>query len=234
MFIAPTIYGDVNKLRELVVSERTRKENTARALGVDESTFGAGDRMNFQNLPRDNEIRDCLVAPPGYLIVDIDLSQIEYRVLCALAGQADKLEALRQGRDVYSELASKLYGFPVSKNDDDQKPREVGKTCTLSCGFGSGKDGKTFQQKLPPEKIKDFDQRSGQSRRDVSRNAPACGRVLDGVRPHSPLLDDRRREHDVRPGARRERRVGLTKRAPATLHAEIRCEHQNLPAIGTQ
>ena len=24
---------------------------------------GAGDKMNFQNLPRDNQIRDCLVAP---------------------------------------------------------------------------------------------------------------------------------------------------------------------------
>jgi len=76
---------------------------------------GAGDQKNYQNLPRDNLICNCLVAPPGFKIVDIDLSQIEYRVLCALARQTDKLEALRLGRDIYSELATKLFGHQVSK-----------------------------------------------------------------------------------------------------------------------
>jgi hypothetical protein len=241
MFIEPTIYGDVGKLRELVASERTRKETTARALGVDESVFrstgkfvalleslgetvatkpnakgeqipatdaksiymrdlmeredrigelarakvdlgssinekraakilakaidgqplpiqlkpygtvtarwaGAGDGCNYQNLPRDNQIRDCLVAPPGYLIVDIDLSQIECRVLNAMARQTDVLEALANPeRDVYAELATKLYGRPITKKTDENA-RNVGKTCELSCGYQAGLDGKTFQQ----------------------------------------------------------------------------------------
>jgi hypothetical protein len=107
---------------------------------------GAGDRLNYQNQPRDAKIRNCLIAPPGMKIVDIDLSQIEYRALCALAKQTDKLDALRAGRDVYSELATKLYGRTITKSDETAKERNVGKTATLSCGFGSGVDGKTFQQ----------------------------------------------------------------------------------------
>jgi len=107
---------------------------------------GAGDKLNYQNQPRDAKIRNCLVAPPGFKIVDIDLSQIEYRALCAFARQTDKLDALRAGRDVYSELATKLYGRLVTKSDETEKERNVGKTATLSCGFGSGVDGKTFQQ----------------------------------------------------------------------------------------
>ena len=40
MFTAPTIYGDVDKLRELVASERARKEDTApRARRVTEAVF---------------------------------------------------------------------------------------------------------------------------------------------------------------------------------------------------
>jgi hypothetical protein len=107
---------------------------------------GSGDKLNYQNQPRDNKIRNCLVAPPGWKIVDIDLSQIEYRALCAFAKQTDKLDALRAGRDVYSELATKLYGRTITKSDETAKERNVGKTATLSCGFGSGTDGKTFQQ----------------------------------------------------------------------------------------
>ena len=241
MFVQPTIHGDVDKLRELVASERARKENTAHALGVDEAVFrstgkfvalleslgekvaaktnakgepipatdaksifmrdlmerddrvgelarakvdlgssinekragkilakaidgrplpvqlkpygtvtarwaGAGDKMNFQNLPRDGQIRDCLVAPLGYLIVDVDLSQIECRVLNAMARQTDVLEALANPElDVYAELATKLYGRPITKKTDEDA-RNVGKTCELSCGYQAGLDGVTFQR----------------------------------------------------------------------------------------
>ena len=69
---------------------------------------------------RDNQIRDCLVAPPGYLIVDIDLSQIEYRVLCALSGQSRQARSIAtRPRRLFRSLPGELYGFPVSKNDDD-------------------------------------------------------------------------------------------------------------------
>ena len=51
-----------------------------------------------------------------YLVGKIDLSQIECRVLNTVAGQWDVVEKFRQKKDIYSELASEFYGFPVDKS----------------------------------------------------------------------------------------------------------------------
>jgi len=66
----------------------------------------------------------------------IDLSQIECRLLNTVAGQWDIVEKLCNGIDIYSELASQFYGFPV----DNSQPAErgTGKQLELSCGYGAG------------------------------------------------------------------------------------------------
>lgn len=98
--------------------------------------FGGGDKTNWQNFRRGGEIRKSIVAPEGHKLVIGDLSQIEYRLLCWLTGQTDKLEALAAGRDLYSELAGQFYGYEVSKALP--KERGLGKQITLSCGYGAG------------------------------------------------------------------------------------------------
>jgi len=73
---------------------------------------------------------------PVYKIGNVDLSQIECRVLNTLAGQWDVCDKFRAEVDLYSELASTFYGFPVDKS----KPAErgTGKQLELSCGYGAG------------------------------------------------------------------------------------------------
>lgn len=93
--------------------------------------FGGGDKTNWQNFRRGGEIRKSIVAPEGHKLVIGDLSQIEYRLLCWLTGQTDKLDALKAGRDLYSELAGQFYGYAVSK--ETPKERGLGKQITLSC-----------------------------------------------------------------------------------------------------
>src|SRR5712671_2176422 len=65
----------------------------------------------------------------------IDLSQIECRILNTIAGQHDIVRKFRDGVDLYSELATQFYGFPVDKS----KPAErgTGKQLELSCGYGA-------------------------------------------------------------------------------------------------
>jgi DNA polymerase len=98
------------------------------------------DKVNFQNLPsRDKKkktLKNALLAPEGYHIVNCDSSQIEARVLAWLAGQDDLIVAFSEGRDVYSEFATKVYSKPVSKADPVE--RFVGKTCILGLGYGTG------------------------------------------------------------------------------------------------
>lgn len=104
--------------------------------GAHTTRWSGGDKVNLQNLPRSGELRRCISAPDGYLLLEPDLSQIECRILLWLAGQFDQLDAFRQGRDLYSEMASKFYGVKVSKAMPAE--RGTGKQLVLSCGYGAG------------------------------------------------------------------------------------------------
>lgn len=94
-----------------------------------------GDKINLQNLPArgGTELKACIEAPPGYVLVDSDSSNIEARVLAWLAGQDDLVEDFANGVDVYCKVASRIYGRPITKADKSE--RFVGKTVTLGCGY---------------------------------------------------------------------------------------------------
>lgn len=106
--------------------------------GAHTGRYSGGDKINLQNLPRGGELRKSIVAPSGHCVVAGDLSQIEARLLAYVAGQDDLVEAFAQGRDVYSEFATAVYGRPITKADKTE--RFVGKTCILGLGYGVGAD----------------------------------------------------------------------------------------------
>ena len=108
--------------------------------GAHTGRWAGSDKVNFQNLPsRDKKkkaLKNAVIAPDGYRVINCDSSQIEARVLVWLAGQNDVVKWYEEGRDVYSEFASKVYDRPISKKDATE--RFVGKTCTLGLGYGTG------------------------------------------------------------------------------------------------
>jgi len=77
-----------------------------------------------------------LKAPDGHVLIACDSSQIEARMVAWVAGQDDLVQAFAQGRDVYSEFASEVYGRTITKVDKIE--RFVGKTCILGLGYGMG------------------------------------------------------------------------------------------------
>lgn len=105
--------------------------------GASTGRWSAWDDINLQNLPKKGRIRECVIAPAGHKIVAADLSQIELRILSWAAGQQDVLDILANGGDVYSVMASRIYGYPVNKKDNPTE-RFAGKTTELGCGFGCG------------------------------------------------------------------------------------------------
>ena len=108
--------------------------------GAHTGRWAGSDKVNFQNLPaRDKKkkaLKNAIIAPEDHVVINSDSSQIEARVLVWLAGQDDVVEWYREGRDVYSEFASKVYGRPITKTDTTE--RAVGKTCILGLGYGTG------------------------------------------------------------------------------------------------
>lgn len=96
----------------------------------------AGEEFNMQNLGRGSRLRECLEAPEGRAIVVADLGQIELRMNAWFCQEEWLLAALRDGRDVYCEMASDIFGKVVTKADEHE--RYVGKQAELSCGYQSG------------------------------------------------------------------------------------------------
>lgn len=56
---------------------------------------------NLQQVPRDKRIRTLITAPPGWTLLEADLSQIEMRIAAELSGDRALLEAYRLGIDVH-------------------------------------------------------------------------------------------------------------------------------------
>lgn len=129
-----------------------------------------GDGLNMQNFTRGSVLRDGVKAPPGFKIVVGDSSNIELRLVMALAGQLDQIEKIRyydsipeneRVTDLYCDFASAIYGRNVTKADTDE--RFVGKQGMLSLQYmASGKKfGNMLRQKRHPipeaeaERVKD-------------------------------------------------------------------------------
>jgi DNA polymerase len=106
--------------------------------------WGGDDKVNMQNLPRSSNLKDAIIAPEGYMMIDSDSSQIEARTLAWLAGQDDLVEAFERGEDVYKKMASAIYMKPEADITKDE--RFVGKTTILGAGYGMG--AAKFQNQL--------------------------------------------------------------------------------------
>jgi DNA polymerase len=114
---------------------------TRGALPVPLAYFGAGntgrwsgmDKCNFQNLPRGGALRKAIMAPPEYKLVVADFAQIEARMLAWLAGQDDLTADFAAKKDVYCEMASRIFGRPITKVD--RLERQLGKVVVLGAGY---------------------------------------------------------------------------------------------------
>ena len=109
--------------------------------------YGGEEKINLQNLQRTSKkdptkglLRKAITAEADHMLIVEDLSQIEARLLVWQANQLDRVEAFRQGRDVYSEQATVIYGRKVDRkaNPDDFVPGFIGKAVVLGCGYGLG------------------------------------------------------------------------------------------------
>jgi DNA polymerase-1 len=76
---------------------------------------------NLQNIPVRTEtgrvIRQCFIAEPGNVLLSVDYSQVELRVLAHIAGEEVLKDIFRRGEDVHTETASKVFELPAEQLD---------------------------------------------------------------------------------------------------------------------
>ena len=123
---------DISKRGLLPVPVRYYAAHTGR--------WGGDDKINLQNLPNrgadGKKLKNSILAPAGHTLIDADSAQIEARVLAWLAEQKELTKAFAKGEDVYTQMASHIYGVPEEKITKEQ--RFVGKTTILGAGYGMG------------------------------------------------------------------------------------------------
>ena len=82
---------------------------------------------NLQNLPshegEGKNIKKSFKAKEGYVFIDADYSQIELRVLSHIAKDETMIEAFKNDEDIHKQVASKVFGVPMSKVTKEQRSR---------------------------------------------------------------------------------------------------------------
>lgn len=130
-------YREMSKLQSTYVEVLPTLVDADDRLHTSYSQFGAAtgrlssNDPNLQNIPiktaLGREIRSAFIAETGFKLVSIDYSQIELRVVAALAKEPTMMAAFAADRDIHQEVADEL-----------GVDRRVGKTLNFAVLYGQG------------------------------------------------------------------------------------------------
>ena len=104
----------------------------------------SSNQPNLQNIPirtsRGKEIRKAFVArDENHVLVSADYSQVELRIIAALSGDKNMIEAFQQGEDIHKATASKVFNVPLADVTKDM--RSKAKAVNFGIIYGQGPFG---------------------------------------------------------------------------------------------
>ena len=113
---------------------------------------------NLQNIPVRTEegrrIREAFVAPPGRVLVSLDYSQIELRILAHVAGIDELKQAFREGQDIHAITASQMFGVPLDAMTPDV--RRQAKAINFGVIYGISAFGLARNLRIPRDEAQAF------------------------------------------------------------------------------
>ncbi|MEM1430701.1 MAG: DNA polymerase I [Pseudomonadota bacterium] len=105
-------------LQEHINPETGRVHTSYSIAGASTGRLASTD-PNLQNIPVRTEegrrIREAFVAEPGRVLVSLDYSQIELRILAHIAGIDALKDAFREGQDIHAATASEMFNVPLDE-----------------------------------------------------------------------------------------------------------------------
>ncbi len=118
----------------------------------------SSNNPNLQNIPIRTEegrmIRKAFVASQGNIIIDADYSQIELRILAHMSGDENMIKAFKEGKDIHTETAAKIYG--VSPDEVTREMRAKAKTANFAIIYGSSAFGLSQNLGIPRSEAKEL------------------------------------------------------------------------------
>ena len=113
---------------------------------------------NLQNIPVRTEegrrIREAFVAAPGKVLLSLDYSQIELRILAHIAGIEALKDAFREGQDIHAATASEMFNVPLDEMTPDV--RRQAKAINFGVIYGISAFGLSRNLRIPRDEAKGF------------------------------------------------------------------------------
>ena len=197
----------IDKLPDCVNPNDGRIHCKFNQYGADTGRFSSND-PNLQNIPSHNkEIRKMFKATDGYVLMSSDYSQQEPKLMAQLCGDEKMLQAYREGKDLYAEIAALSFNTDYENclefrpdgttNPEGKERRSQAKSILLGVLYGRGVPsiaeqlGTTVEkaQKVKDSVFKGFPA-IYQFEQDSLRMAEECGFVttLWGRKRRLPVL----------------------------------------------
>jgi DNA polymerase-1 len=125
----------------LQVNPQTRRIHTSYSqVGAVTGRLASSD-PNLQNIPMRSDlgrkVRRAFVADPGWVLLSIDYSQIELRIVAHMAGDEAMLSAFRAGQDIHATTAAAIFNTPLNEVSGSQRRQAKAINFGLIYGMGA-------------------------------------------------------------------------------------------------
>ena len=109
-----------------LINEKTGRVHTSFNQAVAATGRLSSTNPNVQNIPikteKGREIRKAFIPRNGdYVLLSADYSQIELRVIASISKEENMIEAFKNGIDIHTATASKVYHVPLEEVTSDQR-----------------------------------------------------------------------------------------------------------------
>lgn len=113
---------------------------------------------NLQNIPvrtpAGRQIREAFVADEGNVLLSLDYSQIELRILAHIAGIDSLKQAFLEGKDIHAMTASEMFGVPIEGMDPSI--RRQAKAINFGVIYGISGFGLARNLRIPRKQAQTF------------------------------------------------------------------------------
>ena len=177
-------YRELSKLRSTYLDALPHQVN--RATGRVHTSYNqtgsvtgriASSDPNLQNIPIRTEIgrkvRRAFVADPGHILLSVDYSQVELRIVAHISKDQAMLAAFRAGQDIHAATAAAIHNVPLEAVTKEQ--RRHAKAINFGLIYGMSAFGLTRSTELTLAEAEDF---VGA----YFRQFPGVKNYLDGMR----------------------------------------------------